>query len=202
MAERLDSAVSKYHRIEHGLPKLTLRTLVRIAGALGVPVIPISLGQRAGRPVKRTMWSRRIHPPAFPSRCVALPGTARGIFAHAKDRTRWRNRCCSCSPFPRKGKRHRRDRHARSRRARSYPSMWMHLCRWAMALCSLSPAISEIGRTGHASGVPCSTDRVDRASPPWIVRRKCAMLCGPIKSWADHHHCSWSPCRFVPAFFP
>ena len=58
VAERIETAVSNYQRIEHGLQNVTIRTLVKISGALGVPVIRLferPSGPRSGRgrPSKR-----------------------------------------------------------------------------------------------------------------------------------------------------
>ena len=54
VAERLDTGVSNYQRIEHGLQNLTIRTMVRIASTLGVPVeaffeAPKARGTKRGR---------------------------------------------------------------------------------------------------------------------------------------------------------
>jgi len=38
VAEMLAMTTSNYQRIEHGLQNLSVRTMVRVAGALGVPV--------------------------------------------------------------------------------------------------------------------------------------------------------------------
>lgn len=38
VAEQLGTTLSNYQRMEHGLQNLTLRTMTRIAGVLGVPV--------------------------------------------------------------------------------------------------------------------------------------------------------------------
>lgn len=57
VARRIETAVSNYQRIEHGLQNLTIRTLVRISGVLGVSVARLfekpsaSRGGR-GRPSK------------------------------------------------------------------------------------------------------------------------------------------------------
>ena len=58
VAERIETAVSNYQRIEHGLQNLTIRTLVKISTALGVPVIrlferPSTARSGRGRPRKR-----------------------------------------------------------------------------------------------------------------------------------------------------
>jgi len=37
VAEELDMTVSNYQRIEHGLQNLSIKTMVRVAAALGVP---------------------------------------------------------------------------------------------------------------------------------------------------------------------
>lgn len=37
VAEELDMTVSNYQRIEHGLQNLSIKTMVRVATALGVP---------------------------------------------------------------------------------------------------------------------------------------------------------------------
>jgi transcriptional regulator with XRE-family HTH domain len=58
VAESLETTVSNYQRIEHGFQNLTIRMIVRIAGAIGVPSTklwerPASRQIRRGRP-KRT----------------------------------------------------------------------------------------------------------------------------------------------------
>lgn len=58
VAKRVDTALSNYQRIEHGLQNLTIRTLVKISGALGVPVSrlfenPSTRKASRGRPSKR-----------------------------------------------------------------------------------------------------------------------------------------------------
>lgn len=57
IAEALKTTVSNYQRIEHGLQNLTIRTMVRIAGAVGAPVArlfeaPSSRRRSRGRPRK------------------------------------------------------------------------------------------------------------------------------------------------------
>jgi transcriptional regulator with XRE-family HTH domain len=57
VAEQLTTTVSNYQRIEHGLQNLTIRTLARIAGVLGVPVAGLfekakTRGAGRGRPRK------------------------------------------------------------------------------------------------------------------------------------------------------
>lgn len=58
VAEELSMTVSNYQRIEHGFQNLTIQTIVRIAGVLGVPSTELwvkpALKSRArrGRPKK------------------------------------------------------------------------------------------------------------------------------------------------------
>jgi transcriptional regulator with XRE-family HTH domain len=57
VAEYLTTTVSNYQRIEHGLQNLTIRTLVRIGGVLGVPAAslfdkPKTRAPGRGRPKK------------------------------------------------------------------------------------------------------------------------------------------------------
>ncbi len=55
VAEKLGSTISNYQRIEHGLQNLTIRMLVKVAGAIGVATAslfetPQSKKARRGRP--------------------------------------------------------------------------------------------------------------------------------------------------------
>jgi transcriptional regulator with XRE-family HTH domain len=55
VAERLGTTVSNYQRMEHGLQNLTIRTLVKIAGAIGTKTAalferPTSKAGARGRP--------------------------------------------------------------------------------------------------------------------------------------------------------
>jgi transcriptional regulator with XRE-family HTH domain len=53
VARRMDTAVNNYQRIEHGLQNVTLRTMVKIAGVLGVATAVLleapSTGKKSGR---------------------------------------------------------------------------------------------------------------------------------------------------------
>lgn len=52
VAEKLRMTVSNYQRVEHGLQNLTVRTLVKIAGAVGAPTASLfekPRSPRAGR---------------------------------------------------------------------------------------------------------------------------------------------------------
>jgi transcriptional regulator with XRE-family HTH domain len=60
VAERVGSTVSNYQRIEHGLQNVTVRMMVRVAGAIGVRTAelfePLRAPKRArtvGRPSKK-----------------------------------------------------------------------------------------------------------------------------------------------------
>lgn len=50
VAEILPTTLSNYQRIEHGLQNLTIRTLVKIAGALGTPTASLFEKPKAQRP--------------------------------------------------------------------------------------------------------------------------------------------------------
>ncbi len=58
VAKSIDTAVNNYQRIEHGLQNATIRTLVKIANVIGVPMAalfePAGGGQAPprGRPTK------------------------------------------------------------------------------------------------------------------------------------------------------
>jgi len=76
-AERLDISLRGYAAIESGRENLTLRTMVGVAGMLGVPVAdllvpPQSLEARRGRPRKHTAEAPAekadVEPKAKPSR--------------------------------------------------------------------------------------------------------------------------------------
>jgi transcriptional regulator with XRE-family HTH domain len=58
VAETLGMTVTNYQRIEHGFQNFTAKTLVRVAGAVGVPVAMLfepgrKLRSSRGRPAKR-----------------------------------------------------------------------------------------------------------------------------------------------------
>jgi transcriptional regulator with XRE-family HTH domain len=61
VAERIEMTLTNFQRIEHGLQNLTLKTMVKIANAIGVPVAvffkrPKKKRAKPGRPrgVRRT----------------------------------------------------------------------------------------------------------------------------------------------------
>ena len=60
VAERIGTTVSNYQRIEHGLQNVTLKTMARIAGAIGVKTVELlqpleapEAKRRRGRPSSR-----------------------------------------------------------------------------------------------------------------------------------------------------
>lgn len=62
VAESLGTTVSNYQRIEHGLQNLTIRTMVRIAGVIGVPAAAFweswpneKGGRQRGRPRRQVV---------------------------------------------------------------------------------------------------------------------------------------------------